>query len=183
MRRTHQTSLQIILIPTVKFFECLIDSRLKLLTKLPRRLCLGNNDWAITGRISNKSWIAVPTAVAHLPLWHTKAWIIEPFDPAAPPERPEEHWPPDLTKERDPHVPQEDIYPVLNSDYASRRAPRNDERATWRLRSKQIIFGCKSIVPDGKSVIHLRKQKIYGAEDYDWKAIFSSQFGDRGARV
>ena len=166
--------------PTVKFFECLIDCRLKLLTKLPRRLCLGNNDWAITGRISNKSWIAVPTAVAHLPLWHTKAWIIEPFDPAAPPERPEDHWRPDLTKERDPHVPQEDIYPVLNSDNASRRAPRNDERATWRLRSKQVIFGCESPVPDGKSVILLRKQKIYGAEDYDWKAIFRAGFGDRG---
>jgi len=35
-------------------------------------------------------------------------------------------------------------------------------------------------VPDGKSVILLRKQKIYGAEDYDWKAIFRAGFGDRG---
>jgi hypothetical protein len=166
--------------PTVKFVECLIDSRLKVLTELPRRLCLGNSDWAITGRVTNKSWIAVPTAVAHLPLWETKAWVIEPFDPAAPPEKPEDHWPPDLAKECDLNVAEEDIWPVMDSDNASRRALRNDERATWRLRRKQVIFGFDSIVPDGKSVILLRKQKVYGAEDYDWKAILRAGFGDRG---
>jgi hypothetical protein len=165
--------------PTVKFFECLIDSRLKVLTQVARRLCLGNSDWAITNRVSNKSWIAVPTAVAHLPLWQTKAWVIEPFDPAAPPERPEDYWPPDLTKERDPNVAQEDIWPVMTSDNASRRAPRNDERATWRLRRKQVIFGCEPIVPDGKSVILLRNQKVYGAEDYDLKAMIRARFGNR----
>ena len=169
--------------PTIKFLECLIDSRLKVLTELLRRLCLGNSDWAITGRVSNKSWIAVPTAVAHLRLLQNKAWVIEAFDPAASPERPEDHWPPDLTTVQDPGAGQEDIWPVLNSDNASRRAPRNDERATWRMRRKQIIFGCRSIVPDGKSVILLKKQKVYGAEDYDWKAILSARFGNRGAQV
>jgi hypothetical protein len=164
--------------PTVKFVECLMDSKLRVLTELPRRICLGNSDWAITGRVTNKSWIAVPTAVAHLPLWETKAWVIEPFDPAAPPEKPEDHWPLDLAKQRDPNVAQEDIRPVMDSDNASRRAPRNDERATWRLRGKQAILGCESIVPDGKSVILLRKQKVYGAEAYDWKAIVRAEFGD-----
>ena len=169
--------------PTIKFSECLIDSRLKVLTELLRRLCLGNSDWAITGRVSNKSWIAVPTAVAHLPLLQNKAWVIEAFDPAASPERPEDHWPPDLTTVQNPGAVQEDIWPVLNSDNASRRAPRNDERATWRMRRKQIIFSCRSIVPDSKSVILLKKQKVYGAEDYDWKAILSARFGNRGAQV
>ncbi len=169
--------------PTIKFLECLIDSRLKMLTELPRRLSLGNSDWAITRRVTNKSWIAVPTAAAHLPLLQNKAWVIEAFDPAASLERPEDHWPPDLPKVRDPNAVQEDIGPVLTSDNASRRAPRNDERATWRMRRKQIIFGCRSIVPDGKSVILLKKQKMYGAEEYDWKAILSARYGDRGARV
>jgi Heterokaryon incompatibility protein (HET) len=163
---------------TVKFFECLLDSRLKILTDQPRRLCVESNDWAITRKAANTSWIAVPAAVAHLPLWLQKAWVIESFDPAAPPERPEDHWP-DMTKEHEPNVAQEDIWPVLDSDMASRRAPRNDERGTWRLRQRQVIFGCQSIVPDGKSVVLLKKQKIYGAENYDWAAMTRAAFGDR----
>jgi hypothetical protein len=117
--------------------------------------------------------------VAHLPLLKNKAWIIEPFDPAAPTEKPEDRWPQDLTKRRDPSVAEEDIWPFLHSDFASRRDQRNDERATWRLRHKQVIFGCEPIVPDGKSVILLKKQKIYGAEDYDWAAMVRAGFGGK----
>jgi hypothetical protein len=153
------------------------------LTELPRRLRLGNNDWAMTGRVTNKSWIAVPTAAAHLPMLQNKAWVIEAFDPAASPERPEDNRPSDLTKVQDPNAVQEDIWTASESDNASRRAPRNDERATWRMRRKQIIFGCRSIMPDGKSVILLKRQKVYGAEEYDWQAILSARFGERGARV
>ncbi len=133
------------------------------LTELPRRICLGNSDWAITRKVGNKSWIAVPTAVAHLPLLQNKAWVVEAFDPAASLETPEDHRPPDLKKVRDPNAFQGDIGPVLTSGNASRRAPRKDERATWRMRRKQIIFGCREIVPDGKSVVLLKKQKVYGA--------------------
>jgi hypothetical protein len=165
--------------PTVKFFECLLDSRLKILATLPRGLCMGSSDWAITQRAANTAWIAVPASVAHLPLWQEKAWVIESFDPDAPSERPEDHWP-DMTKMNEPGVAQEDIWPVLNSDCASRRAPRNDERGTWRLRHRQVIFGCQPIVPDGKSVILLRKQKVYGAENYDWAAMVRAGFGGRG---
>jgi hypothetical protein len=161
--------------PTVKFFKCLLDSRLKILTGFPRSLCIGSSDWAITQRTANTSWIAVPASVAHLPLWQEKAWVIESFNPDAPPEKPEDHWP-GMTKEYEPSLAQEDIWPVLNSDNASRRAPRNDDRGTWRLRHRQVIFGCQSIVPDGKSVILLRKQKVYGAEDYDWAAMLRAGF-------
>jgi hypothetical protein len=164
--------------PTVKFFECLVDSRLKFLTRVPRRLCMGSSDWAITERSTNTSWIAVPAAVAHLPIWQKKAWIIESFDPAASPERPEDHWP-DRTKMYGPNIAQEDIWPVLNSDSASRRALRNDKRGTWRLRHRQTIVSCRSIVPDGNSVILLRKQKVYGAENYDWAAMYRAGFGDQ----
>lgn len=80
-----------------------------MLSKIPRRLGLGTNDWAVTNRVCNRSWIAVPTAVAHLPILKNKAWIIEPFDPAAPTEKPEGRWPPDLTKRRDPSVAEEDV--------------------------------------------------------------------------
>jgi hypothetical protein len=95
--------------PAIKFLECLIDSRIKVLMELLRRLCLGNSDWAITGRVSNKSWIAMPTIVAHLPLLQNKAWVIKAFNPAASPKRPEDHWPPDLTTVQDPGTVQEDI--------------------------------------------------------------------------
>jgi hypothetical protein len=164
--------------PTVKFFECLLDTRLKILTGLPRRLCIGSSDWAIVERTFNTSWIAVPAAVAGLPLSWDKVWVIEAFDPAASPERPQDHWP-DMTKDQS-RVAQEDIWPVLDSDFASRRAPRNDERGTWRLRHRRIIFGCQSIVPDGQSVILLRKQKIYGAENYDLAAMLRAASRDRG---
>jgi hypothetical protein len=93
-----------------------------------------------------------------------KTWVIEPFDLAAPSERLEDHRLPDLTKECDPKVAEEDITPILASESADKKAPRNDQHAIWRLRHKQIIFSCGSIVPGGKSVILLKKQKIYSSK-------------------
>lgn len=34
-------------------------------------------------------------------------------------------------------------------------------------------------MPDGESVILLKKQKIYGAEDYDWAAMVRAGFGGK----
>jgi hypothetical protein len=39
------------------------------------------------------------------------------------------------------------------------------------MRSKVRLFGCQPITEEGESVILLKKQKVYGGEDYDWKAI------------
>jgi hypothetical protein len=59
---------------------------------------------------------------------------------------------------------------VLTSDYKDLRIERN-ERGTWRLRRRHHIFGCQPIVACGSWVIILERQKVYGAEDYDWAAI------------
>lgn len=153
--------------PTIRFFTCLVDNRLKFLTSSPRRIQAGAGDFALTPVISNKSWVAVPVATAHLPLFHKRAWIIEPFDPDAEPENPEDYLPKKLASNNDKA---EVLCSVLTSDYKDLRIERN-ERGTWRLRRRHPIFGCQPIVACGSWVILLERQKVYGAEDYDWAAI------------
>jgi hypothetical protein len=156
--------------PTMQFFEYLLDARLKMLAEMPRMLNLQGNECAITPRIQNTTWVAVPVAVAHSAFWQQKAWIIEAFDPDGPPENPKDHWP-DLSKWNTmPNATTEDVWPVLDSDYASNRAARNDH-GTWKIRTKQPIFGYQSILPDGEFVVLLKKQRVYGAEEYDWATI------------
>jgi hypothetical protein len=156
---------------SVRFLTCITDCRLKFLTVTPRRIQARAGDFAITQLISNRSWVAVPVAIAHLPISYKKAWIIEPFDPSADPEKPEDHLPKRLPNEGDEA---EDIFPVLTCDYKNKRAERN-EKKTWRLRKKQLIFGCQPIEADESSVMLLKSQKVYGAEDYDWTAIGNAQ--------
>jgi hypothetical protein len=117
--------------------------------------------------ISNKSWVAVPVATAHLPLFHKRAWIIEPFDPNAEPENPEDYLPKKLASNNDEA---QVLCSVMTSDYESLRTEPN-EQGTWRLRTRHPIFGCQPIVARGSWVILLEKQRVYGAEDYDWAAI------------
>jgi len=75
------------------------------------------------------------------------------------------------------------VYPVLNSDYPDRRAGRDDGRATWRLRRREEVFGCREfgelgLLGDGVEsgtrsgdIVLFKRQKVYGAQDYDWKSI------------
>ncbi|KAK3313016.1 hypothetical protein B0H66DRAFT_485526 [Apodospora peruviana] len=168
---------------TVRFLTCILDPRLPLLTVAPRRLPAGPGDFAFVPSTSNRSWIVVPAAIAHLPAYHNRSWIVEPFDPAAEPEKPEDHLPDPNTvlKPGDMAV---DVYPLLTSDYDDRRAPRNDERGSWRLRRRDHIFGCQPwkapINPadfpntDDGAVVYMKKQRVYGAEDYDWKSIHAA---------
>lgn len=166
-------------LPTaIKFFTCLLDSRLKFLNIKPRRLPVSDNDSdndsAVMNTTSNRSWTAIPVAVAHLPPWHKRAWIIEPFDPGADPESPAYHLPAPTREAKEG----EDESEVRTSDFGDRRSERNDERGTWRLRRKEVIFGCRSwtppVVVNGRSMVLLRKQRVYGVEDYDWAATVAA---------
>ncbi|EFX06403.1 hypothetical protein CMQ_6724 [Grosmannia clavigera kw1407] len=149
---------------TIRFVACILDDRLKFLTLMPRRIQTGPDDWAITAAPSNRSWIAVPVVLASQPLWQKRAWVVEPFDPDAEPERPEEHLPDPVQAAMSDRIA-EDIFPVLTSDYA-------DRRSTWRLRKEQEFFGCGPLVADNNSaMILLKKQKVYGVEDYNWAEI------------
>ncbi|KAL2135132.1 hypothetical protein VTI74DRAFT_9725 [Chaetomium olivicolor] len=171
----------------------LLDPRLLLFTTEPRLLRLSRalGTAALTDATSNRAYIAVPAALAHLPGYYNRAWVLEPFDPAAPPEEVGDFLPPrDLRlakegEEMDAKI--EDIIPVLNSDYEDRRAKRDDGRATWRLRRRQVLFGCPGRVwgeegsemlergggelDGGEGVVLLRRQRVYGAEDYPWGEI------------
>lgn len=157
------------MVQAIRFFTCLMDDRLKFLTLMPRRIQAATDDWGITASPSNRSWLAVPVALASQPLWQKRAWVVEPFDPDAEPERPEEHLP-DPVLAASPDCLAEDAFPVLTSDYADRRAGRDDSRASWRLRRRQEIFGCRPIEASS-SVLFLTRQKVYGSEDYDWAEI------------
>ena len=51
--------------PTIRFFTCITDDRLRLLVKIPRRIqTRASGDFGITGQISNRSWIAIPQALS-----------------------------------------------------------------------------------------------------------------------
>ncbi|KAK4215474.1 heterokaryon incompatibility protein-domain-containing protein [Rhypophila decipiens] len=166
----------------IRSLTTLFDPRLPFFTAAPRRLPLGNGDHAFVASTSNRAYVAVPVAVAHLPAHFKREWNIEPFDPLAEPENlPDDHLP-DLTKVYPRDAKAEDVFPVLTSDYEDRRAPRDDSRASWRLRRRGDIFGFtrgkawtapvkEEDFPRDGEVIYLRRQRVYGAEDYDWGAI------------
>jgi hypothetical protein len=153
----------------IRFFSCLLDPRLALLNLRPRRLPVGPGDFTFTARVSCRSYIAVPVAIAHLPLWQKRAWIVEPFDPIAKTKN-------SITscffrnvsrRER----PSSEKY---SSDEADMRELPDKQRTAWRLRRRQTILGClpfqQPIAADGVSTILLKKQRVYGAEDYVWRS-------------
>ncbi|SPO01508.1 uncharacterized protein DNG_04181 [Cephalotrichum gorgonifer] len=201
----------------IRFMTCAVDPRICLLHTGPRRLPIGPfadgaEDFAITSPISDHSYIVVPAAIAHLPDWHHRAWVVEPFDPAAPPEDPATHLPRAPSEEESGKKPGEllavEVYPILWADGSDRREKRDDARATWRLRKLNIFYRCQKLVKeaddvreegddkevgegkkkkrmvlvsnevsdddnkdDGPAAVLLKKQRVYGADDYDWRSI------------
>jgi hypothetical protein len=173
----------------------LLDPRLLLLTPNPRRLPLSPalGFAALTPSASNKAYVAVPAALAHLPGFYDRAWVIEPFDPvAAAASKPEEVGdllpPADLRAagegEREEKV--EDVVPVLNSDHEDRRAAMDEGvRGAWRMRTAQVLFGCVGEVwagaggggvvkGGGGGLVLLKRQRVYGCEDYPWGEIHAA---------
>ncbi|KAM7196279.1 Heterokaryon incompatibility protein (HET) domain containing protein [Naviculisporaceae sp. PSN 640] len=163
----------------IRSVTTLFDPRLPFFTTSPRRLPLGNGDHAFVACSSNIAYIAVPVCLAHLPASYLRAWTLEPFDPQGPPENlPDDHLP-DLTKIYPRDARAVDVFPVNTSDFEDRRQPRDDNRGTWRLRLREKIFGFtnwslpvseEDFPPDGE-VVYLKRQKVYGAEGYDWGAM------------
>ncbi|KAK4153782.1 heterokaryon incompatibility protein-domain-containing protein [Chaetomidium leptoderma] len=185
---------------TMLSLATLLDPRLFLFTANIRRLPLPPSlgTAVLTPATSNRSYIAVPAVLAHLPAWHSRAWVVEPFDPAAAGEEHSnssssraDYLPPaDLrvAAEGEHEDKIEDVVPVLSSDYEDRRAPRDDGRATWRMRRQQVLYGGwaplwgpdgtemlkrgeEVLVRGGEGVVLLRKQRVYGCEDYPWGEI------------
>jgi hypothetical protein len=173
----------------IQFLAALLDPRFYLVNTHPRRVPFNANDNTgtafITPPVSNRSYIAVPTAIAHLPSWFYRAWVLEPFDPAAPAER--------LTnlllpgegrekggKEAEGEGEEEKGPVILTSDSEKdERAPMpSAEGAAWRMRTKNPIYGVaqsewERVVDSlldarrtGDGVVLLRRQRVYGAENY-----------------
>ncbi|KAK4038626.1 hypothetical protein C8A01DRAFT_37395 [Parachaetomium inaequale] len=171
----------------------LLDPRFHLLTPSPRTLSLSPalGGPLLTTAPSNRSYVAIPTCLAHLPAWHDRAWAIEPFDPTAEPEKLSDLLPvPDLhiAKDGEKEEKIEDVIPVLTSDYEDRRAGMDTAKGVWRMRRRQVLFGgCEGLwgvegkgmmtvgderlVRGGEGVVLLRRQRVYGGEDYPWKEI------------
>ncbi|KXJ93530.1 heterokaryon incompatibility protein-domain-containing protein [Microdochium bolleyi] len=174
----------------VRFLRTILDPRLKPLAAQPRRLAIGPNDHAIITQTTNVGYIAVPLAVAHAPAHLDRAWVVEPFDPVAERlslESAADHLPEPARDRVKPGEKVEDVFPVLTSDFEDRRRPRDDDRATWRMRgNRHEIFGCQDFGPiiarlaagaeiqDEGGLVLLRKQKVYGAKRYDWKAVYGA---------
>jgi hypothetical protein len=166
--------------PVIRFFTSITDHRLKFPVTMPRRICTSAaGDFAFTNATSNRSWVAVPVAVAHLPFFHKRAWLVEPFEPCAAGEQsadPHSTGTPDSARGRPGDIISQnrvfdpDLFPVLSSDFTDRRGGPNLE-GTWRIRKRQALVGCQPIVADGQAVVHLKKQKMYGSRDYDWAAL------------
>lgn len=162
-----------------RFLTCVLDPRLAILTVNPRRVALGNGDYAMTTSTSNRAWVAIPAATAHIPAWQRRAWFLEPFDPSSEPleEAPDAHLP-DINMTLTGDESAEDVFPMLSSDFADQRRPRV-EAGTWRMRRQEEIFGCRPLTGtrsgdaanSNGAVLYLERQRIYGAEDYDWRTI------------
>lgn len=158
-----------------RFLTCILDPRFPLIaTTRPRRLPCGPGDFAFTSSTSNRSWIAVPVSTAHLPLWQERAWIIEPFDAINDaPEDPKSHLP---YLGVDGKGVTQIKFPVSTSDHEDKRRGRLPE-GTWKLRGRARIIGSKPLVKPvdlreaGEGVLLLKKQRVYGAKNYDWTAI------------
>ncbi|KXJ87377.1 hypothetical protein Micbo1qcDRAFT_139463, partial [Microdochium bolleyi] len=191
-----------------RFLRTILDPALKFFTAAPRLLPISGSsssspssstrseeiDYAVTFSSSNRAYIAVPLAVAHLPERLTRAWVLEPFDAARdPPERPADFLPDPARTGIEPGEKLEDVYPVLSSDYADRRRPWVGATA-WRLRRREAIFGGgrwdadalrDTLAAQGENggggeglgqahAVVLRRQRVYGAEDYDWGEILKA---------
>jgi Heterokaryon incompatibility protein (HET) len=166
--------------PVIRFFTCITDHRLKFPVVMPRKICTSAaGDFAFTNATSDRSWVAVPVAVAHLPFFQNRAWLVEPFEPSAAgeqsansqsnttPESASGH-PGDIVSKN--QVAATDLFPVLMSDFADRRGPPNSG-GTWRIRKKQTLVGCEPIAADGQAVVLWKKQKVYGSKNYDWSPL------------
>lgn len=161
-----------------RFLTCILDARFTMLAATsPRCLSCGIDDFVFTPTISNRSWIAVPAAIAHLRPWDQRAWIVEPFYPLTDAtEDPKSHLP--YVKKTTTNGPEvcEVEYPVLTSDSSDQRDKPN-ANGTWRLRRRDCVFALKPLesqsptLEAGKGPVLLKKQRVYGAEDYDWPAM------------
>ncbi|KAK0724048.1 hypothetical protein B0H67DRAFT_463759, partial [Lasiosphaeris hirsuta] len=155
------------------FLTTIQDPRMAFFTTSPRRIAVGGGGFAITPVASNRAYLAIPVVLAHAPASQERGWVLEPFDPAAGPEDLRDMLPVVREGEEEPGMADEDIFPVLPSDYADRRRER---MGAWRLRRRQVIFGCGELdvgrKTDGGEVVVLERQEVYGAEDYDWAAIY-----------
>ena len=167
-----------------QFLTTLLDPRMILLTANPRRLPLAPHlaHAALTPATANRCYVAIPAVLAHLPGWHDRAWLVEPFDPMGKPEAVEDLLPPEgLVLARDGEEvfhKLEDVLPVLNSDYADRRVTMGD---VWKVRRRQEVFGFSSedwvglaergMLTEGDGVVMRRRQRVYGCEDYPWGQI------------
>lgn len=164
------------------FLLCIMDNRLKSLTLSPRRVQMREDDWCLTELTTNSSWIAVPVAAAHLPYSSKRAWVLEAFDPSISPETLEDSYTFGPVHNKQPEVGHQ--MPVLSSDYETSRSPLERVGRSWRLRKRQVIFGCRTIAADDANVIHLSQQRVYGAEKYNWtrllevsRATLHNEFG------
>ncbi|KAF2727031.1 hypothetical protein EJ04DRAFT_452169 [Polyplosphaeria fusca] len=150
----------------VQYLSRILDSRMKFLTTSPRRMQVAEDDWCLTALASNRSWIAVPGAAADLAYPTKRAWVLEPFEFVDGPEKLEKVY--------------ESGAPLLSSDHEPARTPLELIGGSWRLRKRQVVYGCQNIVADGVHVLRLPRQRVYGAEDYDWEASQGVQREDFG---
>lgn len=169
--------------PVIQFFPYITDHRLKFPVVMPRKICTSAaGDFAFTNATSDRFWVAVPAAVAHLPFFNNRAWLVEPFEPSAAGEQsanPHSNGTPDSARGHPADIISQDqivatdLFPVLTSDFADRQdLPKSG--GTWRVRHRQALVGCLPIVADGQAVGLLKKQKVCGSRNYDWKALRES---------
>ncbi|KAK4184207.1 heterokaryon incompatibility protein-domain-containing protein [Podospora australis] len=170
-----------------RFFSLLLDPRLRFFTMSPRRLPLPSlmGSCGFIPAVPDRAYLAVPLALVHLPDWQERAWVVEPFDASAGLQENHDDCLPDIkyAAGKTGILPAEDFSPVLTTDYCDRRAPVDDKTKEWRWRRRERLFGCgmwdvQAILKEveagteqDKSFV-LKRQRVYGAEDYHWGDIF-----------
>ncbi len=144
----------------VRFLTCILDTRMDHFSaSAPNPMKFGENEFAITDQIETDSWLAIPTAMAHLPLAFAKVWVIEPIRTSAEFNDIKDQIR-DSTKFAKPLVGKASVHSSDSTKVSEKR--EIPVGGNWQLRKRQFIMNCAPIIPDQKSVVLLQKQRVYG---------------------
>ncbi len=156
-----------------QFLTCATDLRFRFVITVPRRICTGDGQHAITNLTWATFWLAVPVALAGTCFFKTKMWLLEPYDSSTSPD------PRQIDESMLEPLPDASTYkgfiPSLGQSPATVVRSRTFENfdthdiqsrpnreGFWRLMQKDKLLGCPPVQEHEGIVKLARKQRVFG---------------------
>lgn len=135
--------------PVLQSLTLLADDRFKTLIQIPSSISISSSGrQALISRTDTGYTLAVPVALASLPFFENRVWLLEPQGLKHPELDPE-----DQCGGHHSHG-EADTFP-------SSPTTMSNKQISWRLAGTQNLVGCGPIVPDGEVVMLLKKQRVF----------------------